>query len=61
MDSLPEKYEDALSDLNKIVNLVDGQGTSLDDLLSHVQHAQKLIEHCKNKLRGLENDLTKIL
>lgn len=61
MASLPEKYEDALSELNDIVNLVDSQGTSLDDLLHHVQHAQQLIQHCKNKLRDLENDLTKIL
>ena len=59
--SLPEKYEEALSELKNIVKIVDSQGTSLDDLLKHVQQANELIDHCKNKLRGLEEDIEKIL
>ena len=59
--SLPDKYEEALSELKNIVKIVDSQGTSLDDLLKHVQQASQLINHCKNKLRDLENDLNQIL
>ena len=59
--SLPEKYEDALFELKDIVKIVDSQGTSLDDLLKHVQQANELIKHCQSKLRGLEDDIKNIL
>lgn len=58
---LPKTYEASLAELQKILKVIDNQGTSLDDLLDNVQKANNLVLHCKERLRTIENDVQKIL
>lgn len=59
--SLSMTYEGALDELKEVLKVVDSQGTSLDDLLTHVQRANQLVQHCKTKLRTIEEDVNQIL
>ncbi len=59
--SLPNTYEAALSELKNVLEKVDNQEISLDDLLQYVQYANQLVQQCKSKLRAIENDVEQIL
>jgi len=54
-------YEEAVAEIEKMVKSFENQDDSLDNLLKNVEQANELIQHCKNKLRAIENDAKKIL
>lgn len=54
-------YEEALAEVEKMVKSFENQDNSLDNLLKNVEHANGLIQHCKDKLRAIESNAKKIL
>ncbi|MFK7797271.1 MAG: exodeoxyribonuclease VII small subunit [Aureispira sp.] len=54
-------YEQALKQLQTILKEMEQGERNMDDLLSQVQQANSLVEQCKNRLRGIENDVRTIL
>lgn len=59
--SASDSYETALTELKAVLKAVDSQGTSLDDVLVNIQQANKLVQHCKDKLRAIEKNVNEIL
>ena len=54
-------YEEALKELQEIVNALEAEAISMDELAKKVQRAKVLIEQCKGKLRDTESLLKGIL
>lgn len=54
-------YEQALKQLQTILKEMEQGERNMDELLSQVQQANRLVEQCKNRLRGIENDVRNIL
>ena len=51
------KYQDALTELENIVDAIEEDSLDIDKLSDEVKRALALIEHCRNKLRNTENDI----
>ncbi len=51
-----KSYENALAELQDILNKIENQAISLDELTEETQKARLLIEHCRKKLRQIEDD-----
>lgn len=54
-------YEQALKQLQTILKQMEQGERNMDELLSQVQQANHLVEQCKNRLRGIENNVRNIL
>ena len=54
-------YDQAYKKLEKILDKLQNEEISLDQLTSKVTEATQLIEYCKTKLRTIEVDLKKAL
>jgi exodeoxyribonuclease VII small subunit len=54
-------YEQALKQLQTILKEMEQGDRNMDELLAQVQQANHLVEQCKNRLRGIENDVKSIL
>lgn len=54
-------YTSALEELQNIINEIQEETVSLDDLSEKVKRASELIQFCKNKLRLTEEELGKVL
>ncbi len=50
-------FEDAIKRLEEIVNLLEGQTTSLEDSISLFEEGKALIEFCMEKLDAAEQKL----
>ncbi len=59
--NLPASYEAALDELQKILENIENQAVSLDVITDQAQRARFLIEHCRNKLRQIEEDTEQLL
>jgi exodeoxyribonuclease VII small subunit len=59
--NLPASYEAALDELQKILENIENQAVSLDVITDKAQRARFLIEHCRNKLRKIEEDTEQLL
>jgi exodeoxyribonuclease VII small subunit len=57
----PESYENALIELNQILDAIENQTFSIDKINEYTERASFLIEFCKYKLRNLELENDKIL
>jgi exodeoxyribonuclease VII small subunit len=53
-DTVPLSYSDAVSELDEIVEALENQNVSIDDLESKVKRAAVLILFCKQKLKNTE-------
>ena len=51
------KYQDALTELENIVDAIEEDSLDIDKLSDEVKRALALIEHCRNKLRNTENEI----
>jgi exodeoxyribonuclease VII small subunit len=60
-ETATDNYEQALQQLKTILQQMEQGERNMDNLLAQVQQANTLVEHCKNRLRGLENDVRSIL
>ena len=53
-------YEQAYAELNKILQLLQDQEISLEEMTSHLQRAKELILYCREKLNLTEKELEQI-
>ncbi len=54
-------YEKAIAELQDIVNSLENDQVSMDNLLGKVKRAKHLLEFCKGKLRSIESEVKEIL
>jgi len=54
-------YNEALQELESILECIQDQELDVDDLSSKVKRASELLSLCKQKLRATETDVEKIL
>ena len=55
------KYEEALRQLDEIVQKMERNEYSIDELTTQLKKARKLIQQCKDKLTKTDEDIKKIL
>jgi exodeoxyribonuclease VII small subunit len=55
------KYENAVKELQQIIQQLEGDEVNLDKLLSNVQRAKELLTFCKSKLRSVEHEIDEVL
>lgn len=55
------KYEDALNELENIVNRMENDELDIDNLASQLKSAQKLIKLCKDRLALVDAEIKKTL
>ena len=61
MTSKNKKYDEALSDLKKIVDLLERKEIKIDELTTQVKKARNLVEFCREKLQATENEIKEII
>lgn len=54
-------YEEALKQLNAIVQQLERKEIKIDDLSSTVEKAKELVDFCRDKLDKTEEDIKKII
>lgn len=54
-------YQNAYDELMKIIERLQGDEISLDNLSEEVSKATKLLTHCKEKLRKVEKEIEESL
>lgn len=55
------KYEEALKQLDEIVQKMERNEYSIDELTTQLKKARELIQQCKDKLTKTDEDIKKIL
>ncbi len=53
-------YDDAYAELQQIVTDLQNDAVSIDELAAKIERAQTLIRFCREKLRSVEDRLTKM-
>ncbi len=53
-------YESSLLKLREIVEIIQSDDISIDDLGKNVKLAEELLAECKAKLRGIESEINSI-
>lgn len=56
-----QKYEEAVRQLEEIVEKMEGNELDIDSLSAQLKTAQKLIKICKDKLTKTDEDIRRIL
>lgn len=56
-----EKFEEKLTELEKMVNELEKGDVDLDDAINKYTKAMKLAKECSNKLKTAEENVNKIL
>ena len=59
-DQHPQKYEEALAQLETIVRKMEQNEFDIDELAVQLKAAQRLITFCKDKLSMTETEILKI-
>ncbi len=59
--SKSETYQQAIEELESIVNEIESEEISVDDLSEKVKRASQLIRLCKTKLTKTEEEVSKVL
>lgn len=54
-------YEEALHELEAIVDKMENNQLGLDELTSQLKHAQQLIKLCKDRLTKTDTEIRRIL
>lgn len=55
------KYEEALSQLEDIVSKMENEELDIDELITELKQAQKLVKLCKDKLTKTDKEIKTIL
>ncbi len=55
------KYEEAIAQLETIVNKMEAGEYGIDELTEQLKTAQKLIKFCKEKLTKTDDEIKKVL
>lgn len=53
-------YDQAYKELNEILTALQQEDAGLDDLSSKLSRATELTQFCKQKLREIENEVSKL-
>ena len=53
----PVRYEDALSELERLVVAMEGNQLPLDDLLGHYRRGAQLLDVCRARLQAVEQQV----
>jgi exodeoxyribonuclease VII small subunit len=56
-DRTPASYEDALGELERIVQAMESGQLSLDDTLAAYKRGNLLLQFCRNKLQAVEQQV----
>ncbi|WP_449370645.1 exodeoxyribonuclease VII small subunit [Thiomonas sp.] len=56
-DQAPVSYEQALAELEQIVQAMEGGQLSLDDTLSSYKRGNLLLQYCRGKLQAVEQQV----
>jgi len=59
--SKERSYEEAIKDLEEIVENIEEGEIGIDELASKIKKASTLLKFCKDKLRNTEQDVEEIL
>jgi exodeoxyribonuclease VII small subunit len=59
-DTEPVRYEDAMAELERLVQAMEGGQLPLDSLLDSYRRGAQLLEFCRGRLQALE-DQVKVL
>ena len=54
---LPERYEDALAELESLVARMEAGALPLDQLLGHYQRGAQLLQFCRGRLDAIEGQV----
>ena len=54
-------YNEAVSEIDEILNLIENEQLDIDELSEKVKQVSLLIKLCKKKLNKTENEIQKIL
>ncbi len=54
---LPERYEDALAELESLVARMEAGALPLDQLLGHYQRGAQLLQFCRGRLDAIEEQV----
>lgn len=52
-------YNDAFARLEKLVHEIEDKDIQLDTLADKIKQANQLIQFCEQRLRGIEEDISK--
>jgi exodeoxyribonuclease VII small subunit len=55
--ALPERYEDALSELERMVASMEAGQMPLETLLENYQRGAALLQHCRSRLEAVEQQV----
>ncbi len=55
------KYDEALEQLQEIVQLLERKEITIDDLSGQVKKAKLLVDFCREKLDSTEDEINKII
>ena len=61
MEKLPDKYEEAMNELEEIANKMENGELDIDNLTTQLKRAQQLIKMCKERLTKTDEEVKKIL
>ncbi len=61
MSKVKMNYEEAITELEQIVNEIEEGDISVDDLSEKIKRSSVLIKFCKQKLKSTEEDVEEIL
>ena len=53
----PVRYEDALSELERLVAAMEGNQLPLDELLGHYRRGAELLDICRARLQAVEQQV----
>lgn len=56
----PENYESAYAELQQIVTELQGESVGIDHLADKVERAQALIRYCRERLRTVETEVSRL-
>ncbi len=59
-ETIPESFEEALSQLDSIVESLEGEGVPLTDLINQYDRGMKLLEACHTKLEEAKQRISSI-
>ena len=57
----PIKYEEAVGQLEQIVEQIETNQLGVDELTSQLKKAQKLLKMCKERLSKTDKEISKLL
>ena len=54
-------YEEAIADLDAILEELESEESDLDSLAERVRRASELVRHCREKIQATEIEVAKVL